>query len=763
MVFTGMPGWRNTFRLANLQQVHIVILFCAVLVNTGTIKPLHILSLLPFPDSSLVTSLDDGPALLPAVQLAIDHINQRSDVLPGFVLTVANAESGCDITDKTYVSFVTNVLLGEGPTVGIVGPRCIKSARAVSSLGRRRELSLINVHLTGSDGSSTDPYSFGVLGSTPRLVTETKHFLEAVGWQRIAVLYSSHVVLHENLYDCFTASLLRNSSVSINVSALTSPEEIPFSLIKEMKTRIVVLLLNGKLAPTVACLALYEKVVYPNFQMIWVALSVSDFNQSTEFTYKGGTYNCSASDIISNALNGGVFLNYKLTPTDLHYPSISGYNLKQFHDQYMASLENASMSALPNLFAPLVYDAVWALVLALNGSTDELSNYHYGMPLITNRIADDLLATSFHGVSGYIAFDHTSRFVNRVIDIVQLTQGRTETIVLANISNQLFIADTFDNVYKDINPFAIFTVLAVVLLESVLVFATHLVACFYRRDRSIKALSIKLNHFVFVGTYLFIIGTLFYLEIKRKTLVERAASVICHVTWSWVLSIGFTLVVGTVTVRVWRVYRIFVHYRKPGPFISNRTLVSLIILQILIDLIIAITWTLLDPIQAIITSEEASESDNTIVIEIERSCLSKNTLQWASILIGWKVLQLLSMLTLAVLTRKVKNKDFSTQNVQVASYILAFTTILGSIFYLSLFLNRKNIHWDFAVLSFVFVVIIGVCYCSILLPPVFRMLNRKYREGPPAPVQRMTSVILPQVKKVSTFLQFSDTALTKAS
>ena len=651
MVSTAMSGWRITIRFAILQHVHIVILYCAVLV-TGTEKPLHVLSLLPFPDSSLATILDDGPALLPAVQVAMEHINQRNDILPGFILTVVKGESGCDITDKTYASFATNVLLREAPIVGIVGPRCVKSAHAVSSLASRRELSLINVHLAGSDsdGGSTDRYSFGVLGLTPRLVTETKRFIVAVGWQRIAVLYSSHTVLHD-LYNSFIASLLHNSSVSINISALASPEEIPFSLIKRMKTRIIVFLIDPKLAPTIACLASHEKIVYPNFQMIWVALSVSDFNQSTEFTYKGDTYNCSASDIISDPLNGGIFVNYKLTPTDLHYPSISGYSYSQFNDQYMASLENTPTSVQPNLFAPLIYDAVWALVLALNGSMDDLFSYHYGMSLITDRIADKILATSFHGVSGYIAFDRTTKFVNRTIDIVQLTQGRTETIILTNISTELFIANTFDNVYKDINPFAIFIVLAVVLLELVLVFVTHLVACFYRRDRTIKALSIKLNHFVFIGTYLFIIGTLFYLEIKRKTLVERAASAICHVTWSWVLSIGFTLVVGTVTLRVWRVYRIFVHYRKPGPFISNRALVSVIILQILIDLSIAIVWTLVDPIQAVVTSEEASESDTIIVIDIERSCISKNTLLWASILIGWKVLQLLSMLTLAILTR----------------------------------------------------------------------------------------------------------------
>ena len=721
--------------------------------TTVSSKTLYILSLLPFPDPFVTPSIEDGPAILPAVQIAVEHINQRSDVLPGFTLDFVVEDSGCDIVDKTYLSFVRNTVGRVGSSVvGVVGPRCITSARAVADLVRHREISLISVHLSGSEQFNNNQYSFGMLGSTMQVVTETQRFLEAVGWDRIAVWYASSPV-YQKLYDSFVASLLRNSSISINVSALASPDEFSFSLIKQMKTRIIVLFLDANLAKKVACFALQEKVTYPNYQMIWVALSVTDFNRSIEFKYKGDTYYCSANDIISTALNGGVFLNYRLTPIDLHHPSISGYSYNQFYDQYNVRLKTTSEFLHASQFASVMYDAVWTLGLALNATLDKLSNYHYGMPLITNIVAERLLAASFRGISGLINFDRSRRLVNRVIDILLLLQGETSSIIIPNISTQHFIEDTFDNRYTDIMPIAIYTILVVVLLQLLLIIATHIVVCLYRNDRSIRALSIKLNHFVFIGTYLFIAGTLFYLMIKRETLVESVASIICHVTWSWVLSIGFTLVVGTVTVRVWRVYRIFVHYRKPGPFISNKVLVSMVLLQILVDLAIAITWTLLDPIRATIISEEASESDGTTFIEIERSCLSRNTLLWASILIGWKVLQLLSMLTLAIITRKVKNKDFSTQNVQVASYILAITTVLGSMLFLSLFLNRTNIHWDFGVLSFVFIVIISVCYCSILLPPVLRLMSRKYRgnkDDPSAHVKRMTSLMMPQVRKVST-------------
>ena len=734
------------------------------------LKTIHFLSLLPYPDPPATASIEDGPVILPALELAMEHINQRSDVLPGFALHSVNEDSGCDITDKTYVSFVRRILSNEGTNiVGLVGPRCTASAQAIASLIHRQELSLISVHLGVSElhDSSASSYSFGIAGSTLGLAAGTLAFIEALGWTRIAVMYAPNIALYQNLYQDFTSLVHSNSTVQINTSTHITPDEFPISLIRNMRTRIIVMFLDAKLSQKTACLALHQKITYPNYQLVWVSLSLKDLNQSIEFDYEGQTYNCSVDDIES-VLNRGVFLTYRFTPTDLQHQSVSGYNYNQFYDQYANRLEtlnsdlHSSEPLKPSQYGPLVYDAVWALALALNHSLNNLSNYRYGMPLVTNSIAETLLATPFYGISGYIAFDANERFVKRTIDINLLHEGR---IVPINISDlpDLFLADTFPEIYPEIIPFAIYVVLAIVLLELLLVVATHCVACFHRRDRSIKAVSIKLNHFVFTGVYLFVVGTLLYLLIKRFTLDEEVASIICHATWSWVLSIAFTLIVGTVTVCMWRVYRIFIHYRNPGSFISDRALAAMIFVQIIVDLVIAMTWTLLDPIQATMVSEEARELDGSITIEKERSCLSNNTLLWASALIGWKVLQLLSMLTLAIITRKIKNKDFATQNVQVASYILSVTVVLGSMLFLSLFFNRTNIHWDFGVLSLAFIVIIAVCYFSILFPPVSRLMSRKIKKDPPAPIKRVSSAITLHFKKVSTIFLFPEAALVNVN
>ena len=721
-------------------------------------ETLTVLALLPLPQRPAETASGDGPAILPAAMLAAEHVNQRQDLLRGFQLRVAPGDSRCQSQESftTYVSFVQHVLLNtrDPPVVGIVGLTCSQSAYAVGGLASRSELALVSIQSALSDqvhSTATDHYSFSITGSTARLGAESARLLQAVDWRRVAVLYSSDTVAHDllQLRADFVASLPEeNNSISIDISVAISASHIPFSLIKKEKTRILVLFLDEELARTVACLALNENITYPNYQMVWVAASLDIFNVTTEFWYNGKFLRCSANEIVSLAVNGSVLVSYRLAQSDPQSPSISGYSYHQFHQQYSQRLETSGLQ--PNSLAGLMYDSVWALALALNDSLLELDSYHYGMPHITRQISNTLLNTSFSGVSGQIDFGQQ----NRIIDTLVLMDGKGRLINLTNISKQLFISDSFENVHTNIAVSAIFTVLAVLLVELALISTTHLVTCCGRRERAIKAQSTQLNHFVYAGTYLFLVGSLLYLQIKRETLDETLAGYICHATWSWVLSIAFTLVVGTVTVRQWRVYRIFIHYHRPGPFISNAALVAMILLQLLVDLSIAVSWSLLDPIQATVTSEEIREHSGSVFVEVERSCLSTHTLLWAAILLTWKVLQLLSMFTLALLTRKVKNKDFSTQNIQVASYLLVIATVLGSTLYLFLFLRRSDNLSDFLVLCTVFVVIIGVCYFSILLPPVLRLAQTKYTSSrPSSSVRRMTSTVAPQIKKkVSTFL-----------
>ena len=719
----------------------------------ATTTSLHLLSLLPNAGDSTVPSPDSEPAILPAVKLALEHVNRRSDFLRGFKLDLVSEASGCDAIDEALLGFVRRVLDQRGSKIaGIVGPRCSSSVRAVAYLVNRERLALINLHLgmsselpstRNSDDEIENKYSFGILGSTPELVQNAVKLVQAAKWKRMAVLYeASNRVFYQTLYKKFSEDSNNFSLISIPINL----NGLSLSLIRESKMRVVVMFLNNELANLIACLAFHNRMIYPTYQWLWVARSLPDFNQSVQFTYERKTYICSAQHIFQ-ALEGSIFLNYRLIPTNLQQSSISGLSYEQFYKEYQQQIEllnvNSTQTLLPSQYAPVMYDAVWTLALAFNQSISNLSFYEVGMPQITNLFAESILSTKFNGVSGHIDFDSDQKIVNRLIDIYVFSNNEQKQLSIDNASNEkFFIADHFPNYYPEIIPALIYAVLGILMFELVLAVVTHCVTIYYRKEKSIRAVSIKLNNFVFLGSYLFIAGTFLYLLIKRFTLEQHAASIVCHLTWPWVLSIGFTFIIGTVTARMWRVYRIFVHYRHPGPFISDKALVTIVLLLVMIDVLIATTWTVVDPIRATVISEETTEVDGAINIRIERACVSENTIIWVVLIIGEKILQLLSMLYLAIITRKIR-KDFATQSYQVASYMLAITIMLGSGLFVLFFLNRSgsSIYLDFTVLCSTFILMIGICYFTILLPPVFRLLSRKYKgvkEDPPPTVRRMS-------------------------
>ena len=79
--------------------------------NTGDRRPPHELYLLavgPYPDTSDMER-DEGPALIAAVRLAVEHINNRSDILEGFSLKLLEGDSGCRQESKAIVTYVRDV------------------------------------------------------------------------------------------------------------------------------------------------------------------------------------------------------------------------------------------------------------------------------------------------------------------------------------------------------------------------------------------------------------------------------------------------------------------------------------------------------------------------------------------------------------------------------------------------------------------------------------------------------------------------------
>lgn len=114
---------------------------------------LNLLSLLPYPDteSLLKPSWDEGPTLFLAQQLAVDHINQRSEILANYSLTLIHGDSGCNLETKAFHAVIDHTVYNrENQIAGILGRSCSTSVAAVSPLLWRSGIDLINIHMAGS-------------------------------------------------------------------------------------------------------------------------------------------------------------------------------------------------------------------------------------------------------------------------------------------------------------------------------------------------------------------------------------------------------------------------------------------------------------------------------------------------------------------------------------------------------------------------------------------------------------------------------------
>ena len=132
-------------------------------------ETLYLLSLLSYPDPSgdplLQPSFTNGGDIIPGAKLAIQEINNRTDILTNYKLELIEADDGCDSDIKSIISLTNNLYYVGKHIVGIIGPQCSHAMKVVASLTETSEIALINVHL-GSDPELGDrslyPYSFGI-------------------------------------------------------------------------------------------------------------------------------------------------------------------------------------------------------------------------------------------------------------------------------------------------------------------------------------------------------------------------------------------------------------------------------------------------------------------------------------------------------------------------------------------------------------------------------------------------------------------------
>lgn len=307
----------------------------------------------------------------------------------------------------------------------------------------------------------------------------------------------------------------------------------------------------------------------------------------------------------------------KLTDIGLSYDTFSKEYAGRIHDFNMNSDRDHKIR--PSVWAAIIYfDTVWVLALGFNNSLQEvhqlnlsLDQYTISYPKITNVIKKSIFDIHFHGLSGLIDFRHHDGFTSRAIEICQICNSTSllvasfsngNIIVLSNVSS-IYLQSDFDNVYFPQVFYGVaIVVIVAVLLAFILTLTLNVLVVVYAKFKTVIAASPPLLYIAFAGCYIILISGISS-TISATMIITPDSNCIADYVWRGLVHIGVTLILGIVTMRTWRVYRIFIYFTNPGHFLSNRAMICIVAALVMVDVIVFVVWVIADPLIPSVTSD----------------------------------------------------------------------------------------------------------------------------------------------------------------
>ena len=724
--------------------VAAVVILGAVTVAMAKKDTLYFVSFLPYPDQrpTFQSTWEDAPEIVPSGYLALEQINNRTDILKDYIIKLIESDGGCNIATRTVVGFAkSGILSSSKPIVGVVGPACTDSAVSAASLTSRDEIALITIHygsLPLLGNRATYPYAFGTLDSLGIYTAGVTELMQNRAWRRVAILYTDRDAEFYEIFRSTEKRINEFTDYEIVFSSVTSKTYLPLTEIRESFAPVIIVFAPDDIANLLLCMAYHEGVIYPTYQWVFMDRVISDF-VATEFSYDDKYYRCSETQMVNASVNASVSFFLDLATSKGADITFSG----QSYDDYLCSYQEEAnaRNASTTIWAGPYYDSIWALALALNTSLEDLqmmnfslTKYGHGNPNITDIIAQHVYELDFEGISGRMKFNRETGFSNRTLLLTQFIDGTTKQAGFYSSGNfvrysnsQDFVSGEFEMRYDYVAvPVGVMFVILTILTLPLTIMA-QIMNVIKSDCKTVKASSPRINHIAFVGYYLVVFAIILHTTTVTFVLGDSTQGTLCNLV-PWSLSIGLSLLLGTVCLKTWRIYHIFFVATKHRPHRNihkDYFLILIILLQIPVDIFICMLWCTVDPF----TVEETQEfryEENIPVIVYGKVCRSQQIHYWLVLLTGHKVMMLLLALFFAVLARKVDWKGFETKNVAVLVYLLSIVCGLGMPLYFITYILQLNVNISYSLLCGVLDVLLYLCLVLLFLTPLYPALKEMY-------------------------------------
>ena len=306
--------------------VHLLRLFLLAdaLRVSGSETTLYLLNVLPYPDDRPFAGWDRGFELIPAGDLAIEQINSRSDILPGY--RISTISTG-------YVNLYRYLVQPSSLVVGVVGLFCSTVTAAISPVANHPGIDYIQV------AGSTSPL-FQNVPAYPRLyhtISSSIIFNKAIlrlmdkfSWKRISSIHDNSDIYSLATADNFASKVNADSTLKLVTCISTSLSDISdaFANLQRNGARIVYASLTTPEAANLMCEAYKCGFLWPGYVYIF-------HEHIFQILLKSET-TCDEREL-TEALEGIFLLQYRLH-AEPHDTLASGWTFEEYHDNYLMRL-----------------------------------------------------------------------------------------------------------------------------------------------------------------------------------------------------------------------------------------------------------------------------------------------------------------------------------------------------------------------------------------------------------------------------------------
>ncbi|XP_020892902.2 gamma-aminobutyric acid type B receptor subunit 2 isoform X2 [Exaiptasia diaphana] len=569
----------------------------------------------------------------------------------------------CNIGEsvRALVEYISN----GRPKLMLLGPGCSKASFPVAEAAHYWNILQIGFASASPlfSQKSTYPLYFRTNPSEHPANLGRVSIIKRFNWKKVAILQMNNDVF-TGITDSL-ASLLKQNNISIVAyESFSQHPRIAIENLKKKDARIIFGFFYIRELYMVFCEA-FKQGLYGR-KYVWIVVS-GRYEGKWWHAQDVSNINCTSHEVrqgMSNILGTG---EIKLSTSK--QPTVSGQIPSMWYSRYLNRTKEARYGV--NIFASYGYDAAWTCALALNASIEILSkaglrleDFNYTNTNMRKVFVDVMKQTSFMGMTGHVRFDENFDRITQ-LEIKQLQGDEEKRVALYHMESNKYI-DEANTKYQWIGGHipvdslsvstkertvpdwlfwlvASFSLAGIVLAVAMLVFNIH-----NKKIRYIKMSSPNLNNALIVGCIFIYVGGLI------NGYYGNWFSIFCEIEL-WIITLGFTLAFGAMFSKTWRVHQIFLGSKKSNKrvIIPDRQLFCLLGFLLLIDLIILLTWQIMDPL--IETKQEMSMEvfGDEAVLPYVRKCNCQHMVIWKSILLVYKGLLLLFGAYLAWETRKV--------------------------------------------------------------------------------------------------------------